>query len=172
MGYHVINKEGQIIGFVETEAEAQDLLENVPKDLHVFFLGGSREDVERFMLQLNGGMGVTPTFFEMLADKYGKIPDTINPFQEIRSDYFRHSATFVKLRRSVLSSDVAKQLMAVLNRTTPAGAAYFLLIEKPEVDEGMSVDSSGEELTIFYVPDVPDEVYDGAAETVLASPVL
>ena len=61
MGFHVLDSDGQIIGYVETDAEALALMARVPDDIYTFFVGGLTADVSRFMLQLNGGLGISPT---------------------------------------------------------------------------------------------------------------
>lgn len=169
MGFYIVNKDELIIGFVETEEEALALLDQVPDDIYTFFVGGLPQDVERFMFDLNGGLGVSPTFFEMLAEKYGKIPDTIVPFDEIKDAYFKHTGFFLKLRMDILDSRLAAQLLSVLHRTVPAGSAFFVLVERREFEEGFALDRSGEETTVFYAPEVPDESHDNASETILVA---
>jgi hypothetical protein len=172
MGFHIINKDGLIIGFVETEAEALALLANVPEDVYRFFVGGLPRDVDKFMLDINGGLGVSPTFFEMLENKYGRVPETIVPFEEIKEAYFKHTGFFLKIRMDILDSRLAAQLLSVLRRTVPAGASFFVLIERREIAEEFSMDRSGEEVAVFYAPDVPDEGHDNVSETVLAAQVV
>lgn len=173
MGFRVLDSDGQIIGFVETDEEALALLAQVPDDIYVFFVGGRSEDVDRFMLQLNGSLGKSPTFFEMLAEKYGRIPETINPFEEIKDEYLKSSAFFIKVRYDLLSSRMASQLFSVLNRTVSAGSSFFVIIEKREIEDGFVLTSSGEEVDVFYAPE--DEPEDGGVdvgETVLVAPVM
>jgi len=173
MGFRVLDNDGKIIGYVETEEEALALLSQIPDDIYVFFVGGRSEDVERFMLQLNGALGKSPTFFEMLAEKYGRVPESINPFEEIKDEYFKNTAFFIKVRYDLLSSRMASQLFSVLRRTIPAGSDFFVIIEKREIEDGFILSSSGEEVEVFYAPD--DEPVDGAVdvgETVLVAPVM
>lgn len=173
MGFRVLDSEGQIIGHVETEEQALALMSEVPDDIYVFFVGGRSDDVDRFMLQLNGGLGKSPTFFEMLADKYGRVPESINPFEEIKDEYLKSSAFFIKVRYDLLDTRMASQLFSVLRRTVPAGSNFFVIVEKREIEDGLALSSSGEEVEVFYAP--TDEPVDGSVdvgETVLAAPVM
>jgi hypothetical protein len=173
MGFHVLDNDGQIIGFVETEEEALALLAQVPDDIYVFFVGGQADDVQRFMLQLNGGLGRHPTFFETLAEKYGKVPETINPFEEIKDEFFRNTAFFIKIRYDLLNSRAASQLLSVLNRTLAAGSSFFVIIEKREIEDGLVMSSSGETVEVFYAPATePEDGPVDVGETVLTAPVM
>jgi hypothetical protein len=172
MGFHVLDNDGQIIGFVETDEEALALLAQVPDDIYVFFVGGLQADVDRFMLQLNGGLGKSPTFFEMLAEKYGRIPETINPFEEIKDEYLKNNAFFVKIRYDLMNSRAASQLLSVLHRTLSAGSSFFVIIEKREVEDGIVTSSWGEEVEVFYAPADPSEGPVDVGETVLVAPVM
>jgi len=173
MGYQVLDSDGNIIGYVETDAEALALMESVPDDIYVFFVGGSTPVVDQFMLQLNGGLGVTPTFFDMLSAKYGKIPETINPFDEIKDEFFKNNTFFIKIRSDLMDSRLTSQLMNVLNRTIPAGSGFFVIIQKREIEEGFEFASSGETVEVFYAPaDEPNDGQTGFGETIINAPVL
>lgn len=173
MGFRVLNSDGQIIGYVETDEEALALMEEVPEDIYVFFVGGRPEDVDRLMLQLNGALGKSPTFFEMLAEKYGRIPESINPFEEIKEEYLKSSAFFIKVRYDLLSTRIASQLFSVLRRTVPAGSGFFVIIEKREIEDGFVMTSSGEEVEVFYAPaDEPEDGGVDVGETILVAPVM
>ena len=171
MGFYIVNQQGLIIGFVETEQEALALLAQVPDDIYTFFVGGLPTDVEKFMFDLNGGAGASPTFFEMLKDKYGRIPNSIVPFDEIKDAYFKHTGFFLKLRLDVLDTRLAAQLLSVLRRTVPAGSAFFVLIEKREIEEEFNIAGSGEEFTVFYAPELPEEYQETFGETLFISKV-
>jgi len=174
MGFHILDKDGLIIGYVETEAEATALLENLPDDIYTFFLGGLPGDVDRFMLQLNGGLGLSPTFFEMLEGKYGRVPESINPFEELKDEYLRNNVFFIKLRYDMINTRLAAQLLSVLRKTLPAGGTFFVIIEKREIAEGLSCNPCwADDVIPFYAPDTdPSDGQSGYGETVLTSTVL
>ena len=170
MSYHVIDRVGNIIGWVATEDEALDLLAQVPEDIYTFFVGGSDADVQRFMLQLNGLLGVTPTFFDSMAERYGVVPDTINPMQEIQAEFFKHSTFFIKLRAS-FEPRVAAQLLSVLRRTVPAGSGFFVLLEPTVLEEAIDLSTMIEDVAVFYDVDTEDTLSD-VTEHVLPSTIL
>jgi len=172
MGYKIINSSGLIIGYVETEEEAKALMASVPEDIYTFFVGGSEANVDKFFLDINTGNGSTLPFFDMLSEKYGKIPDTIIPFEEIREAYFRNNAVFLKIAVDLLDSTLVAQLLSVLRRTVPAGSCFFVLVERREIEEGLTLSSGDESVDVFYAPELPDELHDQVAETLIYSPIL
>jgi hypothetical protein len=171
MGYKILNNDGLIIGYVETEEEAKALIDAVPEDIYTFYVGGLQSNVDRFLLDINSGNGSTLPFFDMLAEKYGKIPDTIIPFEEIKEAYFRNNTVFLKMTVEVLDSVLVSQLLSVLRRTVPAGSSFFVLVERREVEEGLTLDSGDESVDVFYAPEVPDELQNQTSETIIYSPI-
>lgn len=172
MGYNIINRDGRIIGHVESEEEASSLMENVPENIHTFFVGGSQTSIDKFFLDANGALGASPTFFEMLSAKYGKVPNSIVPFEEIKEAFFSNNSAFIKMRVDVLDSRLVSQLLKVLKRTIPAGSTFFVIVERRELEEGFSLSNAEEGITIFYSPELTDELHNTFGETILTSLVL
>jgi hypothetical protein len=171
MGYRVLDKNGRIVGHAETDDEARELINQTPEDIWKFFVGGTESAADAFMSQLNGGLGVSPTFFEMLQDKYGRVPTAINPFEEFRDAYFKHNTFFIKARIGSGNGQMAAQLLSVLRRTLPAGAGFFVILEKDVIEETLAV-SAEESCEVFYAPDSVEDTNTGAKDKVLLAPAL
>jgi hypothetical protein len=172
MGYKILNSSGRIIGYVETETEAKALMDAVPEDIYTFFVGGATDHVDKFFLDINTGNGSSLSFFDMLSEKYGKIPDTIIPFEEIREAYFKNNTVFLKIAVDLLDSTLVAQLLSVLRRTVPTGSSFFVLVERREIEEGLTLSSGDESIDVFYSPELPDELHEQASETLIYSPIL
>jgi len=171
MGLYIVDKDGNVIGWVDTNAEANALLEQVPDDIYTFFVGGLPNEVQDFMLRLNTPDSEGLTFFDRLKQKYGRVPENINPFREIKDIFLRYNTFFIKLRGELLSDRTVGQMFSVLHRTLPAGSAFFVLLERSNIEEGL-VDAAGEETDIFYALDVDEGVDDNFGERVLAESVI
>jgi hypothetical protein len=152
--------------FVNTEVP----LTRATDGTYSFFLGGQSADVQRYLAFLNNS-GRSPDFFEMLAQKYGRVPTSINPYLEVKDMFFKNSAFFIKVRVSNIGSREVAQLFNILKRTVPAGAGFFVIFEKTILEEVVRPGAS-EIVDVFYLPDFFDESYSGATETVLATPVV
>jgi len=171
MGFHILNADGAITGYVDTELEASALLLQVPEDIFTFFVGGDTETTDTFMLQLNGLLGHSPTFFEDLAERHGRVPTYINPFKELQAVCFKHATFFIKVRPDILDGRKTAQLLSILQRTLPAGAGVFIIVEHRAVIEAVDMSNAGETYSVFYAPDIPNEGYTGADETILVAPL-
>jgi hypothetical protein len=171
MGLYIVNSAGAVIGWVDTNAEANALLEQVPDDIYTFFVGGLPDEVEDYILQLNTASDGVPSFFDILKEKYGRVPESINPFVEIRDAYFKHNTFFIKLNYSLLNSRTTSQMFNVLHRTLPAGASFFVLVERRLIEEGL-VDAVSELPDVFYALDVAEVDDDNFGERVLAESVI
>jgi hypothetical protein len=125
MGLLVINRDGEVIGYVDSNDEANELLESLPDDIYTFFVGGFDEDVSDFLLKLNDDSN-GESFFDVLKTKYGRVPTEINPFEEIRDAYLRFNTFFIKINYNQLNNRLAAQMFSVLYRTLPAGSAFFV----------------------------------------------
>lgn len=110
-----------------------------------FFIGGQAADVLRFTTGLN------PNFFDVLKQKYGRVPTTINPYAELKADYLRNTL-FIKISLGGIRTREISQLLNVLGRTTPAGSSFFVILEKQVLEEGLGV-GAGEDVAVFYAPD-------------------
>lgn len=172
MGYNILNGDGLIVGYVETDAEAKALIDSVPDDIYTFFVGGLQKDIDKFFLDVNSDTGDYTPFFSMLAAKYGKIPDTIIPLEEIKDAYLNNNTVFLKLRVELLDSRLVAQLLSVLRRTVPAGSSFFVLVERREIEEGLTISDDEDLVDVFYSPDIPDELNDQFAEVLIQSQVL
>ena len=172
MGFHILNADGEITGYVDTEAEATALLAAVPEDIFTFFVGGDADTAATFMLQLNGLLGHSPTFFEDLVERHGRVPTHINPFKELQEVCFKHATFFVKVRPDILDGRKTTQLLSILQRTLPAGAAVFIIVEHRIISEGYAMTNAGEEIAIFYSPEIPNEGHTGVDESVMVAPLL
>jgi len=166
-----VNRDGEVIGWVDTNAGANELLEQVPDDIYTFFVGGFPDEVALFMQQLNNPVGGGLSFFDMLKEKYGRVPSSLNPFVEIKDAYFKHNTFFIKLNYSLLNSRTAGQMFNVLARTLPAGSCFFVLIERGNIEEGL-VGASSEDAEIFYALDVDEGRDDDFGERVIAESVI
>jgi hypothetical protein len=172
MGFHILNATGEITGYVDTEAEATDLLAKVPEDIFTFFVGGASDIAATFMLQLNGLLGHSPTFFEYLEERHGRVPTYVNPFKELQAVCFKHSTFFIKVRPDILDGRKTAQLLSILQRTLPAGAGVFIIVEHRTITEGYDMTDAGEDVTVFYAPEISTEGYTGVDESVMVAPLL
>jgi hypothetical protein len=115
-----------------------------------FAIGGTPEDKETFFKILN-----TPvdgkTFFDLLDDKYGRVPDVINPFQEIRAEIFEANAFFIKIKAGFADREFLGQLLGVFKDTLSAGSTFFLFDEIGEAIEAYNMTNASESATIFKV---------------------
>ena len=169
----LIDGSDTVVGSVDTEQAARDIIDTIPPDLYTFYVGGQLATVNQFLLKLNGVLGTGNSFMDNLISRYGRVPNTINPFDEIRDAYFKHSSVFIKIRQDVLDGRQTAQLLSVLNRTMPAGSGFFVIVEPPEFEEGLDIGASGgEDVTLFYVPEDPESGHSGFNETVLPAPLL
>jgi len=171
MGFHILNAAGDITGYVDTELEARLLLLQVPEDIFTFFVGGETDITDTFMLQLNGLLGTPTSFFGSLEERYGRVPAQINPFKEIQAACFKHSVFFIKVRPDILDGRRTTQLLSILQRTLPAGAGVFIIVEHRAITEAVDMSNAGETYSVFYAPDIPNEGYTGADETILVAPL-
>lgn len=155
MGLYIVDRSGKTIGWVDTNTEANDLLTTVPDDIYTFFVGGLPDEVSAFMLSLNTADSSGFSFFDRLRSKYGRVPTSINPLKEIKDTFLRHNTFFIKIRGSILTDKTVGQMFSVLRRTLPAGSAFFVLLERNIVEEGL-IGTVDEVADIFYVVDVED----------------
>src|SRR3990167_3020426 len=119
MGYRVFNRDGVIVGYAPTWAEALAILDSVPDDIYTFFVGGAEADVQTFMLTLNRRYVDGKNFFDLLKEKYGRVQTTLNPFEEIKSFFIGANSLFIKIRSDLIDAGLAAQMFAVLQATTP-----------------------------------------------------
>jgi len=153
--YNIIDQDGNIIGFIDNDTEAAALLDQVPPEEYVFYLGGSKQDVDRTITALNKRDNSQPSFFDLLKNKYGAVPNNINPFDELRDIYLKDSATFIKVKDTPDRPNVLGQLLGTLNATIPAGTTFCTIIEKPEISE-VFPGAISEGIDIWYALDVID----------------
>jgi len=168
MGFRVINRDGVIVGYAPTWAEALAILDSVPDDIYTFFVGGSDADVQAFLLRLNRRYIDGKNFFDLLKEKYGRVPEQINPFEEIKSFFIGANSLFIKIRADLINASLAAQLFGVLQVTMPAGSCFFLILEKREISETYNLGEITESVVVFYVPETTDTV-SGFEEAVLVS---
>jgi len=130
----VYNSDDNIIDTVP-ESEATALIDAAPPLSYGFEVGGHPEDVTDFLAKLNLPDSSGITFFDRLASKWGKIPDTIRPFEEMRDFYLQANSLFVKMTSQLFPSNVTAQLLNVLKAIIPAGTTFFLNQEVTEEDD-------------------------------------
>lgn len=135
-----------------------------------FFIGGSPPWVAAFLQYLNT-QPRTPSFFDMLAARYGRVPTSVNPYEEIKFNFFRNSAFFIKVRLGSRDSREIAQMFSILKRTVPAGAGFFVILEKTLEDERVQP-GAAEIVEVFYAAGDPDEGPVSVSETVLSTPVV
>lgn len=130
--------------------EYVDMDQDTTTGAYSFNIGGTPEDKEVFFQQLN-----TPIdgkdFFDILADKYGRVPSVINPFQEIRSEIFEANAFFIKIKSGYADREFLGKLLAVFKDTLSAGSTFFLFDEIGEAIEAYNMTNASESATIFKV---------------------
>jgi len=168
MPYLVVDKEGKIVGTVDTVDEAAAVILGSPVQYLSFYAGGTQKDVDSFMGKLNEGDN---SFFKTLTEAEGHRPISINPLQAFRDQFMRSNTTFVKIKGNTLHSTVAAQLLNVLKNTLSAGSRIFIIIEKSTSEDVYSLADSVEEVTVFYQADV-DDGYSNARDLVLAESIV
>jgi hypothetical protein len=169
MGYHVYDKDGNLVGYLEDEDDIERYLDSLPDDLHVFDVGGFSEDVDRFMVRVNSPEPTGESFIDKLDQRYGRVPVKINPFKEVKDIVFGNNAFFIKLRNFV-DMQLVSQMLSVLRDTLPAGATFFVILEMSGISEEAKFEFS-ENIELFHVPDIA-ESYDGMDEAVVLSTVV
>jgi hypothetical protein len=152
----VRNRGGNIISVVP-ESEATELIDNNPGLYRRFAVGGQAEDIEEFFERLNVPAEDGSTFFSRLEQKYGKIPDTIVPFEEMRDFYLQANSVFVKLQSQLLSSQVTAQLINVLRSVIPAGTTFFLTNEISDIEDTFISGQVAETVDVFYISDIEED---------------
>jgi hypothetical protein len=168
--YLVVDKEGTIIGTVDTEEEVATLILGNPTQYLTFFVGGLSTDVDKFMMKLNSG---SPSFFQILEDEQGHLPVTINPLQEFRRLFFRDNATFIKVTGTVEDQKLTAQLLSVIYGTYSAGSKIFIVLEKKTSEDAYSLALASEEVTVFYAPTAgPEDSFSEVRDRVIAESVV
>jgi len=170
MGFFVIDRNGKNIGHVETDAEATALLNANPPDIYTFFVGGAQAEVDAFILNLND-TEEDVSFFDSLAAKFGRIPDQINPFEEVKDQYLKHNTFFIKIRYDQLNTQLTGQMFNVLRRTVSAGSTFFVLVEKSEIEDTYELTDVTETIDVWYAVDTTDTGVD-VSEVVLAESIV
>ena len=168
MGWNIYNKNDRLIGYIEDDEDALALQAQNPKDLFEFYAGGLPQDVDTFIEDLNEG---SPSFFDALAVKYGKVPDDISPFNEIRDLYVGGNSFFIKIKCDEVNMKMASQLFCVLDNTINSGSDFFVIFEKAEIEETYTMDTVSEDVGIFYAISNTDTGMD-ISETQLLAPRL
>lgn len=171
MGFLILDKNGNKIGWVETQEEADDLLAQVPEDIYTFYIGGSAEDAEKQILKFNDAGEFEASFVDLLREKYGVVPSQISPFEEIKDTYLRDNSFFIKLRYDKIDTRLAGRLLSVLRRTVPAGSNFFVIVEKQEIAEELDL-SPTEDIDVFYAVDVDESTTPTITETVLKESII
>jgi hypothetical protein len=141
----------------------------VPEDLHVFFVGGTEQGALDFMVQLNGqGDSSTPSFFDALKEKYGRVPESINPFEEVRHYYLRFNAFFIKIKEQFADQVLLAQLAGILRNTIPAGSTFFLLLETRVFTDSYDLGNVQETVEPFLLVEIEEE-YDTFVDRVIVA---
>jgi hypothetical protein len=115
------------------------------------------------MTRLNTAGNDWPSFITQLKTKYGKVPSYINPMKEMREMFLRNNVFFIKIKYSLLDSQLAARLLMVLRKTVNAGTCFFVLIEKPSAEETIDLAKMNEVVTPWYTLETTDN-YTGLAE--------
>ena len=174
MPYRVYDENNRLVGYIEDDAQIDQWLESLPEDYYTFPVGALPADAEKFMLRLNSRDATGESFFDLLQTRYGRVPEQINPFSEIKELLFGQNAFFIKVRRNLTNMTILGQLLTVLRNTLSAGSTFFVLLEPEPIQEYVSpVITEGFEL--FQVPalSVSDIVAsESASEVLTASTVV
>ena len=170
MPYYVYDAEGKLVGYIEKSSDIERYLASLPEDFYSFPVGATAEDANRFMLQLNTRPDAdTPSFFDRLVTRYGRVPVQINPFAEIKDLVFGNNAFFIKLK-NFIDASLMSQLLSVLRVTLPAGSKFFLIMEAT-VTEEVYTGPEEESLEAFYAAE-GSEVSSGQTAVPISSPVF
>lgn len=170
MPYRVYDENNRLVGYIEDDDLIDQWLAGLPEDYYSFPVGAVTSDAQKFMLRLNS-RAAGQSFFDLLKTKYGRVPQQINPFQEIRDLLFGQNAFFVKVRRSFTDMTVLGQLLTVLRNTLSAGSTFFVILEPETLQETYDAENIAEALNLFYVPAVSETMTE-MSESIIASPVV
>jgi hypothetical protein len=165
LNFIVRNRNGNITKIIP-EGEATDFIDNLPYTHYRFAVGGHPKDVEDLMTRLNTRDENGMTFFEQLKLKYGKIPENINPFEELRDLYLQTNSLFIKLNNEIFEDGLSSQIFKNIRSLIPAGTTLFLSKELPILEE-IYTGNSSESLDVFYIAEV-DELEAGSKTELLA----
>ncbi len=163
--FNVINRNGNILRTVP-EADAGALIDAAPSVHYRFEVGGTDEDIEYFFDNLNTEIAYEDgsyTFFDRLREKYGRLPDEIVPFEEIRDFYLQSNSIFVKLQKRLFPESVTAQLLNILKAVIPAGTTFFLTTENSVIEETFS-GQLAETVEVFYINDIADDDQSNRSE--------
>ena len=169
MPYQVHAADGTLVGYIEQDADIERWLASLPSDYYTFPVGGQALDAQRFMLQLNAKPADGVSFFDKLQQRYGRVPIELNPFKELRALTFGPNVFFIKLRQFI-EMPLLGQLLSVLRRTLPAGAAFYVLLEAQVIEEVL-MQTPDEVVGVFYAPEIAEAV-DGVHDAVGPAPIV
>ena len=169
MPYHVFNEAGELVGYLENDAEIDQWMASLPDDLYTFPVGGYPDDATRFMLRLNARGVSGKSFMDLLAARYGRVPLQLNPFKEVKDLILGNDVFFIKLR-NIIARPLVNQLLNVLRRTLPVGSTFYLILEPSGLAEEDSTPVA-EGVGVFYAPSIGESVDAGTVVT-LASAVI
>lgn len=170
MPYRIYDESNRLVGYIEDDDQIEQWLATLPEDYYTFPVGALASDAQTFMLRLNS-RAAGESFFDLLKTKYGRVPEQINAFTEIRDLLFGQNAFFVKVRKSFTDMTILGQLLTVLRNTLAAGSTFFVILEPDTLQDEYFVDDIAEALGLFYVPAVTETVSD-MSESIIASPVV
>lgn len=166
--YNVKDADGAIIKTVSTDLEAQTYVQNMPEKIWVY--GDTQHyespQVYQFMLWLNA-----TGFFDDLADKYGRVPNKINPMSELRDYLFGPNLTIIAVEVAADRAAFVAQLVKVLSRTWPAGSAFVFYAMPDDYEDVISAEYISEGYDLFYAMDASEST-DDVSDVTLASKVL
>jgi hypothetical protein len=168
-GWYKIGADGILTGFVESEEEVLDTIDNTPQYFYEFFVGGTEEGVAQYMRDLNEQGDLDLSFFEALAEKYGRVPLKLNPFEEIKDLLLKYNSFYIKIKDSIADQAMFNQLFSVLTRTISAGSTFFLIVEKTPIEEEVEAVIE-ESVEAFLVAEIDEDVDSLPSERILTSP--
>lgn len=129
--------------------------ETLPVIRRRFPVGGSPADIDTFFqaLETNG-------FYTYLIDRYGRVPDELNPVAEL-AELIRYSSLFIVLPAPKTTE--GRSLLDVIRRVYPAGSTLFLHIQAPEVVDALTP-AFEETAEVFQVIDAQDTMTQAVSD--------
>jgi hypothetical protein len=181
-----LDREGRIISTV-AEADAIEEIEAAPEEEWRFTVYGQESDKDIFFSNLNSRSAVTQTelndcdeevdvtnyknFFDLLADKYGSLPENIFPLSEVYNTYLSSNSKFVRINRVAVSDSLMAQLLNTVAKTIPAGSTIFISVESTEVtEEKITTNQLEEDVSVFYIVDIEETDQSIKTEGIIAIP--
>jgi uncharacterized protein YdcH (DUF465 family) len=181
--FNKYNRDGNIIEAIP-ESEATAEIDAAPPQEYRFAADGLEQDLDTFFRILNEKHESQETFvnscdeietfttnkhfFDKLADKYGKIPDSINPLAEFRDCYLNDNVIFLQINKVQVDNAILSQMLNILSKTVAAGSTFITLVGlTAAADENITSQGFAEAVEVFYIVDIDETDTSTKAEAVI-----